>query len=766
MRNEEGFARRDFLKMVGLGTAGVAASSTAIHAGIGALGIQNEEFPPYGPESHVAGLCGMCPARCGLIVRKIGERAVKVEGNPLDPANQGGLCPVAQAGLQLVYNPDRVRSPLKRIGERGSGRWQAIAWPEALSLIKSRLDQIRSADGPHTVAFLSGGTSELAGRFSARFLEAYGSPNFIIDTPAAPSHGQDLTQGINGRVAYDFENARYILSFGAPLFEAWMSPVRQMRGIGDFRTGWLGQRGKLVQIESRLSATAARADEWIPINPGTEGVLALGFASVLVKYGFYNADFVSKFVAGFDRWEGAGEGKLNGFKALVLESYDTPRVSEITGVPPEVITRIAHEFAHSSPSLAVPAGSRPEGGDGPFTDTAVQSLNALVGAIDRPGGVLVRRDPPLASWAPVRQDDAARRGIAQKPLGDTAGLAQAIEHGNPYKVNALFVLGANPLYSSPALRGESFDRIPFIVSLTPLLDETASHADLVLPDSSSIEQYEIRTATPGFALTSVAVASPVIAPRYSSRPASQVILDLASACGGDMAASFPWTDAKGALDELLAGLVGQQHGEVFSEEFHKQYLRPEMRAWDWPSRKVGSPQAFVKLVYARGGWVDPRYSFGDYKETLKAVPGKFLMPRLLAGQAPEAALYSTGRLQYPFELHVFQPLAMMNEFSANLPYLQEIAGTPEDWPWDSYLEINPKTAQSLGIAEGDWVVVQSAAAQFRTRARLFAGAMPSVIGLPLGQGHKALGKWARDRGVNALDLLAHGAPPRVRVAKA
>ena len=236
-----------------------------------------------------------------MTVRRIGERAVAVKGNPLDPANRGGLCPVGQAILQLVYNPDRVRSPMLREGDANAPRWREISWAEAIALIKSRLEAIRSGAGAHTVAAIGNGTSELAGLMMARLLRAFGSANFITDESAQPSHGQDLTQAISGRVAYDFENSRYILSFAAPLLEGWMSPVRQMRDIADFRAGWLGERGKLVQIESRLSATAAKADEWIRVNPGTEGVLALGIAGVLVRYQLYDAGFVKEHVAGFER---------------------------------------------------------------------------------------------------------------------------------------------------------------------------------------------------------------------------------------------------------------------------------------------------------------------------------------------------------------------------------------------------------------------------------------------------------------------------------
>jgi len=200
--SEHGVARRDFIKLVGLGTAALGAS-TAVGLGAAAQALNVvplEEFPEHGPESRIVSLCGLCPARCGTIVRKIGsdglkrgERAVKVEGNPLDPINQGALCPVGQAMLQLVYNPDRIRSPMKCVGERGAGGWQAISWQEAIATIKAKLGELRGGPGAHTVAVLSNGTSELAGRLMTRFLDAYGSPNFILDAGAAPSGGQDLT---------------------------------------------------------------------------------------------------------------------------------------------------------------------------------------------------------------------------------------------------------------------------------------------------------------------------------------------------------------------------------------------------------------------------------------------------------------------------------------------------------------------------------------------------------------------------------------------
>jgi anaerobic selenocysteine-containing dehydrogenase len=755
---QPGIARRDFLKLAGAGTVAAAVASTAVaHAVSGALEVREDEFPQGGPESTTVSLCGMCPQRCSMTVREISDRVVAVKGNPLDPGNRGGLCPVGQAILQLVYNPDRVRSPMLREGDANAPRWREISWAEATALIKSRLEAIRSGAGAHTVAAIGDGTSELAGLMMARLLRAFGSANFITDESAQPSHGQDLTQAISGRVAYDFENSRYILSFAAPLLEGWMSPVRQMRDIADFRAGWLGERGKLVQIESRLSATAAKADEWIRVNPGTEGVLALGIAGVLVRYQLYDTGFVKEHVAGFENRP--QEKSARGLREVVLQDYDPAKVAAITGVSSEVIVRLAHEFAQMRPALAVSPGVRPGRPDNGFLEAATQALNALSGAIDQPGGVLVNREPPLAAWAPIKpQPDEAR----QPPLHNLSELAAAAEGGHPYLPSALFMLGTNPLFGSSPIRAAALDRIPFKVSFATLLNETSAHADLVLPDCTSLERWEIRTAIPGYALSCVGVGSPAIAPRYGSRPAAQVILELAKAMGGDVAAALPWSDPGQALKEMLVGLHGAAHGELFSERFRREYTRPEMRAWGWPADASINRDEFIELAVKRGGWVDPRYSFGDYQSVLKTRSGKFEMPELLSS----APAVLAGQPGYPLDLNFFQPMALMSAMGANLPYLQEVAGAPEDWPWDSYIEINPATAAALGIEDGDWVIAVSPIAQVELQAHLYAGAMPNVVNIPLGQGHTALGHWASGRGVNPLKLLPEdGGPVKVRVVK-
>jgi anaerobic selenocysteine-containing dehydrogenase len=759
-------ARREFLKIFGAGTAAAAVSACTI-PGLGtvpAVG-PDDSFPEPGPESFTPTLCGLCPGGCGALVRKIGDRAVKLEGNPLHPVNRGKLCPVGQASLQLLYNPDRLRAPLRRVGERGSGAWRQISWREAIELMRSNLAELRVAAAPHKLMVLSGGKSEIADRLMQRFLEAYGSPNFIRQDGAESYSGQDLSQGISGRVAYDLENANYILSFGAPLAEGWMSPVRQMRALAWFHQGRPGRRGKLVQIESRLSATAAKADEWIPLRPGTEGILALGLAHIMVRQGLYDKFFVEKFVAGF---EGPVPGNEQGFRDMVLAGYAPDRVSALTGVPAMVIERIAREFVHFGPSVALPPDALVPRERSRRLAAAVQALNALAGSIDKPGGVLVREDPPLSPWPPVKQDPVAARGVREAGFASlpSGSLAAAILEGRPSEVSTLFVLGANPVFAGLTGFREAAMKVPFVVSFASLLDESAAQADLVLPDCTPLERCDIQTAIPGFALTTVGIGNPAVAPLYDSKPAAAAILELARALGGSVAESLPWPSATDAVKDLIAGLRTSKHGIIFADKFREEYLVPALRKWEWPAQEIPSGEDFWNKLVARGGWVDPRYHYEDYERTLKTRSGKFELYALLGAAAVSAEAENEDRdARFPFRLHLFRSLALTNDASANLPFLQEIAGSPRPSPWDSSVELNPRTAQRLGIQDGELIFVVFPNGKLMARARMFEGTMPDVVNIPVGQGHSFLGRWAKDRGVNPISLIRDDGPTRVRIER-
>lgn len=758
--------RRDFLKIIGLGTAGTAASGCTLQGVTTALQLTEQELrPPNGPESWVASTCGACSGSCGVLVRKIGARAVKVEGNPLHPVNRGRLCPVGQASLQLLYHPDRLRSPLKRVGERGSGKWQKISWEEALSVIASKLKELSAKGESHKLAVLTGNDSELADRLMARFLDVYGSPNFVSAQREDPaSLSQFVTQGIRGRVAYDLENANYILSFAAPIAEGWMSPVRQMRALAFLRQGRPGRRGKLVQIESRLSATAGKADEWIAIRPGTEGILALGIAHVLIREDLYDRAFVEGHVAGFEDWADETGNKRKGFKSMVLEQYPPKKVAEMTGASADVIERLAGEFARAGSSLALCGDGLLQHGDNARSAVVIQALNALVGNIDKPGGLLVRQDPPLSHWSQVKKDRSDGEGRRPPSLGSSTvdHLGEAILTGKPYQTKVFFALGSNPVFSAPASFREALKKVPFVVTSSLFLDETAEESDLVLPDCTALERWDVSTETPGFAVMTVGIGQPALPPLHASKPAAGVVLELAKALGGSIAAAFPWKEPMEAIRALAMGLHRTRRGVVFTDEFQEEHLRSALREWVWASQDYPTFEDFWKDIIDKGGWVDPYYKYGDYTRTLRTASGKFELSSLAAG----GLVSRKEDKDYPFDLYLFKPLAFMNEASAALPFLQEIAGSSVHSPWDSWVEINPKRAKELGIKDGDWVFVESSANKLKTRARLFSGTMPGVVNVPLGQGHTAMGRWAKGRGINPLSLFKNGAPTKVRISKA
>jgi predicted molibdopterin-dependent oxidoreductase YjgC len=254
-----------------------------------------------------------------------------------------------------------------------------------------------------------------------RFLESFGSPNYIdnqFQREGTPNEGLYLTQGIHATPAYDFENAQYLLCFGSEILESYWSPVQALAGYGQLRRGRPGQRGKLVYIGPRLSITGIKADEWIPISPGTEGMLALGIAHMIVKEGLQNKSFVSNHTFGFDNWMDGSGKEHPGFKEILLSEYEASLVSTRTGVPIDVIIRLAREFASNQPSLAM--GCR----DRPFHQMAVSVLNGLVGSIDSP-----EESDPKDSLPTAFRFRRSRR--SQRPCDAKSRWGQQYLNGDP-----------------------------------------------------------------------------------------------------------------------------------------------------------------------------------------------------------------------------------------------------------------------------------------------------------------------------------------------
>lgn len=793
-------SRRGFLALSGAGAAGVAVSGCGPHKLAEFLELtESARRAPGGEERWVTSICGQCEGGCSIRVRTVGGRAVNITGNPFYPLNRNGLCPTGLAGLQTLYSPDRIRGPLKRVGNRGEGKWEPISWEEAIQTVAQQLREIRERGEPHSVVFLSGDGNGLMDTLVSRFCQAYGTPNDVRNTGAAletQALARFCTQGTRAPLTYDLDNTNCILSFGAPLLEASVSPVRMMRTYGHLRQDRPGPKAKIIQIESRFSATAAKADEWVPIQPGTEGALALGIAYILIREGLYDKRFVDNHAFGFEDWKDADGTAHQGFRNLVLREHNLDEVSRLTTVPVSTILRIAKEFATHKPAIAL---GEMTSTNAAYSLMAVHALNALVGSIDVSGGVVFPPEAPLKELPTVQRDDVAKRGLTQPRLDGAASRAFPLAHHvatamagplaaeKPYKANALFLYQANPLFSSPqpASFARAFEKIPFIVSFSPFLDESSTQADLILPDHTYLEKWQDMPAPPVVPYPLFGLRQPAVTPLYNTMHTGDALIQIAKQVGGPVADAFPWADFLTVLQYRVTGLFEAKRGGIV-EPFTDKSWTALLEDRGWWSSSYHSFDEFWAQLQDKGGWWDPAYSFGEWARIFPTPSGKFEFYSLTLKQSL-TALAETGKhdiegalkdlkltargdalclphfesprfagadAQYPFHLNIMRLLPLAGEHNANQPFLQEILGPQLGMRWDSWLEINPETARRLGVDDGDDVWVESPVGKLKLQARLNPGAMPDVVNMPANLGHTASGRWAEGIGVNPLQITA------------
>ncbi len=501
--------RKDFLKLAGGAVAGGLVGTTLSGAPFNALQwlvewTQDQYRPTGGSETFRQGVCSACGT--DISVRLIGDRAVKVE-----TANAG--CPVCQTLIQILYHPERVRKPLKRVGGKGSGRFAPVEWSEAIKDISDKIKELRAQNKAHTVAAFNGAHNMLAGALVERLLAAIGSGH-VYNEPcfcSLSAKAAKLTQNSEGALDYDFENSDYVLSFGARLFEGWGNQARMHRVLNR----WKADGVKLVQIDTLGTRTASMATKWVPVKPGTEAYLALGIAyKLIMSYGKGGN------LPELGRWPG-------------INDFNPEKVAELTGVPAVTIDEIAREFAGARRAVAV-AG---RGGEMVSSSVgeiiAVQCLNKLTGRMGVPGGVFVKiKNDRLGA---VRQDAAAQAGMAA--TRKAKGLDDFIKNGE--KPELLFVNDANPVHTSvfgKDLAGKMKD-IPMVVAIMTMKNDTARYADYILPSLTILESKTAR-------------GDAAVAPRYSAKHGADIILEIAKSVEG-VAASFPWS---GYAD--MAALVG------------------------------------------------------------------------------------------------------------------------------------------------------------------------------------------------------------------
>lgn len=711
--------RRQFLQMTAAGTA--VAVSPALAPRL--LDTAEAATDPHtlAAATLVPSACEMCTARCPIQVRVRDGEAVRIEGNPDDSGTQGAVCARGNAGISLLNDPDRVRTPLIRVGERGEGRFRKATWEEAYAYVAERLDQVKARYGPQALAMAR--RPSATDVFLTTFGTAFGTPNLFTHEstcPMARNVALEVSYGTSS-VAVDYSNVDYLVCFGRNHFETLTVP--QAQGVGKA----LARGARLVYVDPRHTSTAAAATTWLQIRPGTDLALVLAMLHVLVEEGLYDRGFVARYTHGFDE-----------LAAEVREC--TPEwAAEETGLPAAAIREVAVGFGAARPRAVADFGWYTAGYAGEFAlRRGIVALNALVGNLEVPGGVFLLKKlsdhaTSLGSWPmPELPEPRAERADGAEVPGRFPlvpakdGLIQALPEtiltDRPYPIRAFIASRFDPLAAVPdqSRMIEAFKKLDLLVSIDVYVTDTGSYADVVLPECTYLERtdpvFEVSGLVPKIRYRQQAV--PV---QGEARPGWRIYQELAEAVG--LGEWFGYRDIDEVVAAQLAPLgVSQadlaETGQWVPEGFEPLYLRAE------------DPRAPVPLSTASG-----RIELASQE---LAELGFDPVPRYVAPAQPPPGAFRL--IQGKSAVHT-------NSATSNVPWLHELRPDNELW-------IHPAPAARLGIGDGDPVVVRVGDREQRGRAKVTGDILEDTVFAYHGWGRLSPGlSRVRGRGIGGNALI-------------
>lgn len=730
---DDAIRRRDFLFYGGATVAGITLGELGRRQ-LARADAREAGWRDRGVETWATSVCRECPAACGVRARLVDGVPVKLEGNPLCPVGRGRLCPKGQAGLESYFDPDRLVGPARRVGKRGENRWEKLTWAAAIDLLASGLVQ-QGAGGDAPLALAAEEHGPLAEAW-ATFWTTAGAR--VAWTPAATAGRlapslQALT-GVQAEPLFDLERADHVLSFGAPIVEDWLSPVWSQRSYGRFRRGGSHARGRLVQVDFRRSLTARKADEWIPVRPDRYAPLAWGIAAALLRENRVDRAFLDELA-----------GNLASVTNDIVARYAPDDVAAATGVPVVTILRLARELAGSArPVVAVTAEADPALAD------AVFALNALVGAFDRAGGI-------LASPAPARSEiDDATVALREVAMGRLHPRLVALKDASVLR-----------RLSAPRELFAALGAVPFVVSFSPYLDESAAVADLLLPASTSLECWHAAEPPPAAPVEAVALSRPAVAARLETRDTPSVLKTVAEKVGGPLAAACAWASSESLVRAEIERLWAQRRGAPYGTPYATEWVQ-QLEKGGWWVAPASSSDAFVTLLLDAGGWADPYVAPGAIRDALRARGGLAFSSEALprAAALPDAA--HVGENEYPLLLAAFTPAVVNLAGSPNQPVLFELLGQPDAAPWSVWAELSPETARSLSVTSGSRMRIESRHAAVEATALLTEGMLPETIALAFVPAVPEGGRWAAMLEADARrlgDAAGFGGTAHVRVKR-
>jgi anaerobic selenocysteine-containing dehydrogenase len=683
--------RRDFLK-----TTSAGASLTVLHG----CSSPEEEFivqrvrqtPELpGQSGWRLGVCRQCAAGCGIVVRVVDGDAKKIEGNEAHPVNRGGVCALGHSVLQELYNPDRILQAQRRVGDRGAGTFEAVAWDDAIAQVVSAIGAV----SPASIAIVGSDRSGLTGALWRRLAAALGAPApAFLEAPEleVERRAAQLAFGTPELPFFDVAHSDCVLSIGSPILDPGRSQVHYTRAFADMRRARPTRRGRLIQAEARMSLTAANADVWLPIRPGTEGVLARAIAGHILASGTPTPDAARRY--------------------RVLFPGDAPSTADAAAqcdVPEERIVAIATELASAENPVVIGGGSAAAHSNGLANVAAAFGLNVLLGNLGREGGVFAPASIGLnRTVEPNNPSDTPIAELAARLRG---------ESGDP--VELLIVADADPVHALPASWGvrEALGAVQTVIALGSFRDDTVLQADLVLPLATELERFEAYESPTSVGVAAFGIAEAIVEPLGEGRHPADILLAVARALPEPVAGRFTWT----GYEALVRARVGEDLARL-------------------PGSAGATATAYLSAAIDRGG------IFGEGAPTAA--------PSGPTGAAPEpgGALFDGGQ-EFAFALLPFSSVKNGDGRGANRPWLQEHPDPLSTVMWGGWVEISPSDARELGVEDGDVVRIESPVGSVETHAVVDPAVRPGVVSMPRGHGHVDYGRYAQ-RGANVMALVS------------
>ncbi len=782
--------RRDFMRLLGTTIGGAALASTGFS--------QIYEVPEkllqkvkHGPGivKWKSTVCGMCKAGCGLKIKTVDGLPVYLKGNPNYPINSGGVCPTAHASLEVLFHPERLKEPMKRIGVAGSNKFEPISWDEALKIVSEKLISLRNSGNTERFAFLTAGDEGLSSKIAADFTSSYGSPNYFEYSFDSNNYtGLNLQTGIKRSPSYDISNAEVVLTLGANILETELSPVFYTKQVSHRKSASEG-RVKFIHVNSHQDLTGMFANLFVPIKHQTMGAFALGVAYVLIREEMIDSKFISKHTFGFENWRDKSGLMHEGFKDFVLKNYFPDKVAKITGVPSATILHVARQLGNNKPALVIGGEMLSESVNGVFSQMAVNSLNAILGNFGNKGGINIL--PEMNGLSKAVLDAKSRNGL-QKRKADSDkssnlnlsgfSIHQFIKNINSdinYPIEMLFMHKGNPLFQSLNKHelAEALKKISLVVSFDSFINESNIFADLILPIDSYLEEWDIFSDTAGIPFHHAGVRQPIVERFHDTRQMADVLINLSNKIGGAPKQTFKFTSFQEYVKNRMKLIYDSGLGAVTSEKIEGHWLE-FIQKRGWHIGRYQSFEDFWNLLLDNGGWWNPNSKSITTAKMFSTDTGKFefyskTLEKAISATGEDTSsvlnnlkIIARGDMVYlpHFEnrissedrnLHLvmFKNNILRDGSSSNLPMMQEMFGIGIHYYWGTWAEINKLTARKNGINDNDDIWISSEVGSIKARVRIIPSTPNDVVAVPFGMGHTNYGKYANGFGSNPTTII-------------